>query len=490
MADVLIQEFNETFIRILTEPGIEAELQEKFTFYADNYKFNPRYRNRQWDGKIRLYNKRTKQIYKGLLADIEQFCIENDYTVTYDGDFSTDEFSIKEATDFIKTLNLPDFIELRDYQIETFATCIKNKRRLFVSPTASGKSLILYFIYRYLKKKTLLIVPTINLVNQMESDMIEYGYTGKIHKIQGGTAKDDSDANLYVSTYQSLVSMPDEYFEQFDVILGDESHKWKSKSLIDIMQKATTVKYKFGFTGTLSESTVNALVLTGLFGKIEQIVTTRELIDAGHLSEINIKAICLGYKDDVKSVYHKELRKITDKTKKYAHEIDFLVSNEARNRFIKNLALSLPGNGLILFNRVDSHGIPLHAAIEASTDKPVYLVHGDTGSDDREYIRRIVNTHTDSITLGSMGVFAEGTNIPNINWIILSHPSKSKIKVLQMIGRGLRKSETKSTFTLFDISDDLSLKKNVNYTLTHFGERIRYYIQEKFNYKIFRVTLK
>jgi superfamily II DNA or RNA helicase len=205
-------------------------------------------------------------------------------------------------------------------------------------------------------------------------------------------------------------------------------------------------------------------------------------MDEGYLSDLEIKAITLTYSDEERKLHSKD---------KYEDELKFLYSHPKRNRFIENLALSLEGNTLLMFQRVEGHGIPLYEALCARKgDIPVYYVSGKTEDEDREAVRKIVNTHDKSITVASVGTFATGVNIPNLNNIIVAAPTKSVIRVLQTMGRGLRKTDTKTKCVVFDISDNLSWKKKVNFTLKHFAERLKIYIKEEFKYKRYNVDFK
>jgi superfamily II DNA or RNA helicase len=276
--------------------------------------------------------------------------------------------------------------------------------------------------------------------------------------------------------------MPKEYFRSFDVVIGDEAHLFKAKSLISIMSKLTECKHKFGFTGTLDGTQTNKLVLEGLFGAVKKVITTVELIDQKHLAEFKIKAIVLSYDE--------ETRKSVSKMD-YQTEIDWIVRNPARNKFIKNLALSLKGNSLLLFQFVEKHGDVLYDMIKKAADgRNVYYVAGKTETEDREYIRKIIETESDAIIVASSGVFSTGINIRNLHNVVFTSPSKSRIKNLQSIGRVLRKSESKTAATLYDIADDLSHKSKQNYTIQHFKERVRIYSEEQFPYKIYPVSLK
>jgi superfamily II DNA or RNA helicase len=121
---------------------------------------------------------------------------------------------------------------------------------------------------------------------------------------------------------------------------------------------------------------------------------------------------------------------------------------------------------------------------------PVYYVSGEVDGEDREEIRKIVNTHKKSITVASVGTFSKGVNIPNLHNIIVASPSKSQIRVLQSIGRGLRKTNSKLACEVYDLADDLSTSKKPNYTYKHFAERLQMYMAEDFPYKVYKIDLK
>jgi hypothetical protein len=479
---IKVEKFDEVYNKIYCEPGIGYELNEYFTFEVPGAKFMPAVRNKFWDGKIRMFNTMTCLLYAGLNKYIEEFAKARNYQVEYISDFSADEFSVKEANEFIDSLNIPEKFERRDYQVDAFVYGIRNRRALMLSPTASGKSFIIYLITRYYAKRTLIIVPTTSLVSQLASDFADYGFKSDkfIHRIYAGQDK-QTDKPITISTWQSIYKLPKTYFEQFDVVIGDEAHLFKAKSLTSIMSKLCGCAYRFGFTGTLDGTQTNKLVLEGLFGPVKQVTTTSELIEQKHLSNFRIKAIILKYSDEIRE----QLKKT-----KYQEELDFLVRNEARNRFIKNLALSLDGNNLLLFQFVEKHGQVLYDLIKSEAQVPVFFVHGGVDGDEREEIRRIVQQKEKSIIIASSGTFSTGVNIPNLHNIIFSSPSKSKIRNLQSIGRGLRKSGGKYMATLYDIADDLTWKNRKNFTILHFVERMKIYNEEKFDYKIYQVNLK
>ena len=286
-------------------------------------------------------------------------------------------------------------------------------------------------------------------------------------------------SDVVISTWQSVYDMEPEFFDNFDVVIGDEAHLFKAKSLTTIMTNMRNTKYRFGMTGTLDGATVHELVLEGLFGPIERIARTEDLIEAKHLSELDIKILVLKHPPG-------------KKPETYQEEIDYLVSNESRNRFIRNLALSLKGNTLVLYAYVEKHGMVLDKMMrEKDPNRPIHFVSGGTHADDREDVRTYAETGDDNIIVASYGTFSTGINIRNLHNIIFASPSKSKIRVLQSIGRGLRKAERKTTCKLFDIADDMSTKNgNRNFTLNHLAERVKIYNEENFPYDVHVIKLK
>ena len=485
-ADLILHHKDEAFIRFECDRNVAQELSDYFTFYVPGYQFVPAYKNRLWDGKIRLADLRTFLIYRGLIPYIEKFCTEREYKLAIDPAISvTENFSVIEAEEFVKSLNLPH--QVRDYQLKSFIQAVRNKRLLLLSPTASGKSLILYLIIRHLQmadhKRGLLIVPTTSLVEQMYSDFASYGYDSEqyCHRQYAGKDK-HTNKFLTITTWQSIYKNEKDYFEQFDFVLGDEAHQFKAKSLTTILSGCTNTKYRIGTTGTLDGTQTHRLVLEGLFGPVYKATTTAELIDKGQLAAFKIKCLILKYPDPI----CKEARSWD-----YNQEMEYIVKNTARNEFIRNLVMSLEGNSLVLFQFVEKHGKILYELIKEKTgDRKVFFVHGGTDVDIRESIRAITEKESDAIIVASYGTFSTGVNIRNLHNIIFASPSKSRVRNLQSIGRGLRLGENKEQAVLFDVADDFRIGKFANFTLKHFAERVKIYDEEKFNYKFYNIELK
>lgn len=483
--DLILHKKNEAFIKVECERSVAQELSTYFEFYVPGFQFTPAYRKKLWDGKIRLFDLRSFVIYHGLVPYIKKFCAERKYKVFIDTQISiTEEYSLKEANDFITSLKLP--FEVREHQLNAYVQAIRNKRLVVVSPTASGKSLLLYLIVRHLQitnKKGLLIVPTTSLVEQMYSDFKSYGYDSEkyCHRQYSGKEK-ESDKFLIISTWQSIYKNSPEYFEQFDFVLGDEAHQFKAKSLTTIMTGLVNAKHRIGCTGTLDGTQTHRLVLEGLFGPVYQATTTKELMDKNYLAKFKIKCLILKHPEEVCELARKNKWD-------YQSELEYIVMNSARNKFIKNLALSLKGNSLILFQLVEKHGKVLYELMK-NEDRKVFFVYGKTDVEVRESVREITEKENDAIIIASYGTFSTGINIKNLHNVLFASPSKSKIRNLQSIGRGLRLGDNKDEATLYDISDDMRIGKYVNFTLKHFIERIKIYDEEKFQYKFYNIELK
>lgn len=483
--NIRVQKLNEVLFKIDCERSTAMELSERFSFYAKNFQYHPRFQNKVWDGKIRLFNLKTYTLPCGLKEELIKFAEENGYSIEFEKIPADFEFSVFEAEEFIKALHLPEKFEIRPYQMEAFVNCVRKRRLTALLPTASGKSLLLYLLTRIYSKKTLLVVPRTALVLQMASDFEEYGYNEPIHKITSGVEKLTDDM-LTISTWQSIYKMPKNWFNQFSVIIVDEVHEAKADSLTSIMNKCTHVKYRFGVTGTTDNMEVHEMCITGLFGEIKRFATTAELIKAGYLAEFSIKSIVLKYPEVICKIMYKQ---------EYHAEIDYIVRDHDRNVFLRNLVLSLKGNTLLLFQFVEKHGEILHKMIadKAPLNRKVFYIAGSgagkTDAETREEIRRLVEKEENAIIIASIGTSGMGTNMVRIHNAIFASPSKSKIRNLQAIGRYLRKGEDKTSATLYDIVDDLSTKSYENYALKHFKERMKIYNEEEFPNKIYYVDI-
>jgi superfamily II DNA or RNA helicase len=477
--DIIIHKKDDVYSQIECERSITKELNEYFSFDVPGAKFMPSFKNRLWDGKIRLFDIRNNQIYVGLSEYIYKFATAKKYTIS--GGVRTPlEIDVGTVQSFID--GLQSTVTIRDYQLDAVQHSIRNGRCILVSPTASGKSFIIYILIRYYQQildnsHILLLVPRSSLVEQMYTDFQDYGWDSEkfCHRIYAGKDK-TSPKLVHISTWQSIYQLPKKHFEKYKVIIGDEVHTFAAKSLKTIMQKTTDCPYKFGLTGTLDDAESHHLVLEGLFGSVKKVTTTKQLMDSKQISDLKIIGIVLTYSEDECII------------REYNKEIKFITEHPQRNNLIRNLSIDLKGNTLVLFSLI-KHGQLLHELIKerADVNRKTFFVFGGTNSETRENIRKIVEQERDAIVVASFGVFSTGINIRNLHNIIFASPYKSRIRNLQSIGRGLRMHESKAIAKLYDIADNFN---NNNHTIKHFIKRIGIYNQEEFDYEIIKINLK
>jgi len=493
MSDLKIIKKNDVHLKVECDPSIAQELHSHFSFEVPGAKFHPMFRNRVWDGQVHLFSLFTNEVYVGLKPYVQYFAKENNYTVD-DSEFvvtadKTSRENVKQFVDSLKLSSNEKKIEVRDYQLEAIYNAINDGRRLLLSPTGSGKSLIIYVLLRWHEqfgRRQLIIVPTTSLVEQLYSDFQDYSYFNdwkasyNCYRIYG-TVDKQNDMPITISTWQSIYKLPRQYFKDYKAVYGDECHLFKAKSLTTIMHKCISTPYRIGTTGTLDGTKTHKLVLEGLFGKVFKTTTTKKLIESKQLADLKIFTILLRYPEEERR---------NNKNNTYQEEMDFIVQHYPRNKFIRNLTLDQKGNSLVLFQYVEKHGKSLYDMIlQKAKDRKVFFIYGGTETQQREKARKVTEGETNAIIIASFGTFSTGINIRNLHNIIFASPSKSRIRNLQSIGRGLRIGDSKTKCKLYDIGDDLSWKSKRNYTLMHMIERIKIYADEDFDYNTVEVNL-
>jgi superfamily II DNA or RNA helicase len=493
-----INQVDSVHIKIDCERSAAKELSQFFTFTVPNFQYTPAYKNKLWDGQIRLFNIHTHLLYGGLQYYVTKFAEERNYKIIDNTKNKIGKTPTKDVEKYINEKIKPSLgsnkIKPFKHQVNAITYAINHNRCLLVSPTGSGKSLIIYSLIRYYEsiipedKKILIIVPTTGLVAQMYNDFKDYSsasnwdVNNKCHSIYAGQDK-VSRKKVIISTWQSIYKMPQDYFEQFGAVFGDECHLFKSKSLTAIMSKLTQCPYRIGTTGTLDGSFTHKLVIEGLFGMVYDVVSTKKLMEEELLSELEIECITLQYTPE-------EIQEV--KRVSYQEELKWIVGNNKRNQFLSTLSCTLHGNSLVLFNFVESHGVPLYEMVkkQCGKNRQVFFIHGGTDTEQREEIRQIIDKEKNAILIASYGTCSTGINIRNIHNVIFASPSKSVVRVLQSIGRGLRRSKTKDRVKLYDISDNLCYLKYKNHTMKHLNERIKIYSNENFKWKSVKIQLR
>lgn len=481
MSNIYIQHINESNVQIQCEHGILKEYQQLFSFEIEKKRFHPLVKAGKWDGVIRLID--SKGIApKGLVPDFLKYAVDSGYEVQISPEFKKfkEEFSYNESDYGMK-------FPLYDYQLNAIQRVLDKKRQLIVSPTGSGKSAILAMLMRIIDVKTLIIVPNISLLAQLGSDLENYfaasGWDIEEHcYFIGDGIKPQKKHQFIISTWQSLQRLPPEWFEDFESVICDEVHGASSQVIAKIIGSCTNAFWRVGLTGTLGNSKVNEMSLKGMFGPVYKVITTKELMDDGRVSNVVIKPIILKYPEE----FCKLVRGLP-----YDDEVDVLIKNERRNKFLVGLPMVMKGNSLYLFRFVEDHIDKLKDDFQKrNPDKQIFVVTAATKKNERERIRQLVEVENNVIILSTYSLFSTGISINNLHNVVFASPMASKIKVLQSIGRSLRLHESKSEATVYDIVDDLrgSKKKN-NYALTHFLERFETYTAEKFKVNVKEIQL-
>lgn len=489
---VYLEKIDEVWCRLHAPIDITTEISAFLTFEVPNAAFIKNRIGNKWDGKIRLLKRPGNKTYIGLTNLIKKYCEERSYEFKTNCLFKTDwaEKSKEIFEQFLKEVQIKigrKQAALRDYQEEIIKIGIENTRATFLSATSSGKSVCIYALARFYEtdlkpnEKILIIVPTINLVEQLVENFKEYSfgtewdYSKNIFKIYHG--QKSNNGHIIISTWQSLYNKPKEYFQNIKVVICDEVHTAKANKIAKLFEKMTNAQFRYGFTGTLDDVPLNRFTICGLFGDVFNIINTSKLIESKQASDLKIIATEINYKQ--KPNFFKD----------YQKEIEYLCFNETRNKFICNIASSLKGKTLILVARI-KHGELLEKMLkEQLPEREVYFVYGKTPGDVREEIRQQVENSVNSIIVANVQLFAAGIDIKSLSNVILAHPTKSKIRLLQSIGRILRLHPTKKIAKFFDLGDNLRSGGLNNFAYSQFLQRLKLYMKEKLSIDTRRVTI-
>ena len=499
MADLQINKVNEVRMRILADESIREELNDYFKFQDPGFTPNP---FSKWDGTVRLFTKSSGLIDIGLLYEVFKFAKTNKYTLELDPALKyIQDIPKEEIEEFINSLNAKVRTEdkkyipaiCRDYQFDSIVTAIRHTRCVLELATSAGKSFILYVMARYYRQRrealesnlrTLIIVPSIHLVNQLYENFEEYSegtewkpwyYTQLI--CEGATRYVNKD--IVISTWQGIQNQDKDWFHQFGDVVVDEVHTAKGEKLSYILNNCINCDQRLGVTGTLANTTVAALQVVAHFGSYHKIITARELIDQGYAADIKINMI---------ELQHTMADAIEMNGADYQKEIEFLISHELRNRLIARMALALKGNVAIMFERIDAHMMLVYEILTA-TKKNVFVINGEVKSSDRVAIQKAIEEGEDITLLASYGTMQQGVSIKKLHHLILAHPSKSYIRIIQTLGRLMRIHSTKDVAQIWDLVDNLIYNRMYNHAIRHSHERYKFYLQERHPVKFTKVPM-
>lgn len=513
---VEIKKLNESYAKVVcSESYIEMEIQDKFSFLVPDYKHDPRVKRGHWDGYKRLYNRANKTFPIGLVLPLLRFLKSQKYTYTLDKSLiPNNDISIEDIKSICEEIIDPHDngkpISLYDHQLDAVHHMLSLGRSLCLSSTSSGKSLIIYTALRILQllpeledKKFFVVVPSGHLVEQMYSDFENYANGSTIKWSVGKHCqkiskdyKKSIDRQIVITTWQSLKNIPRYALDSMAALFVDEVHGAKADVLSRIISDSIYCPMKHGLTGSLDGFESNEMFIEGMFGPRKVIMTAKESIDKGVATPIKVNSIILKYSDSIKKDFAEVLYKTEDGKKRnskewYSTEKDFVYSLEQRKKFIKNLALSLEGNTLILFDTIDKYQIPIYEMLKEEYDE-VYLINGDVSNEERDKIKaRMEKGDKKIITLATYGTMAVGVSIKNMKNMIFASSTKAMIRIIQSIGRLMRKHANKNVATIYDVVDDLSMgRKYQGYMISHGKKRVKIYADERHPVKFYPVEIK
>lgn len=486
MSDLIIEKVNSSCVHLVCEDGLSHRFYNVFSAYAPGYRFNPRFKLHVWDGKVRCYNPITQILPIGLLNNLLIWCDQHKIEYSLQGFDKPLRDNIDKA-ELEKQMNsyITAGFQARDYQVNAVHAALTNRRGVLLSCTGSGKSLMIYTFLRYLLDnkdvhRAILIVPSVSLVEQMFSDFRDYGWDDledHVEMLYSGK-KPTFKKEILISTWQSLEKEDPEFFEVYDACVVDECHQAKCNVVTRLLKLMHNAEYKIGTSGTLPTEISEQLQINSVIGNVLFELKSCELIARGYLTKLNIAAIFLKY----------PLSFIEEnKERTYPEEVKMVEEYSNRNKVLNFIIdHTSPMNNMLILVNHRNHLKDVEDYLHKNyPEKKVSIITGDVKAKVREEIRVGIEDEDGTILLATYQTMSTGVNIPKLHAIMLFSNSKSRIKVLQSIGRGLRKHNSKNKVIIYDIVDDLSYKKRTgriakNYCMQHFDERSSYYIEQEF----------
>ena len=401
------------------------------------------------------------------------------------------QFNIELTDKFKEVIFIPELkenliklnLELRDYQEESVRFALKNKSGVIILPTSAGKTLVIATLVKSIQDqhdfKALILVPDIQLVAQTYSDFIDYGIPETEITKWTGSTEPDKNAKIIISNAQILLSEKQDLslLKDIKLLVIDEVHKLKYGNKINKVVEQIPALFRYGFTGTLPDYKIDQWNIFGKIGRVIYFKESIDLRDQNYISQVHVAALKLTYKNTPQFT----TPSMHNPTTGYEEEITWLQTNPYRNAIIIKLVNKSDKNTLIMVDRI-AHGEELLRILQESTNKQVHFVHGAIEIEEREMIRKLMEEHDNVACIAISKIFSTGINIKNLHNIIFAAIGKARIKIIQSIGRSLRKHSSKKLATIFDIWD------NLRYGNKHMVERLALYDREQIPYSVTELT--
>ena len=489
---------NKQLLRVGDATSLELEqLNISLTKRIESWRFNPLVKKGVWDGYI-TYIKDDKWIPAGLWKEVMDVCKEYRFELKINGisELFDREINPESFQSWVEDFFEDSDITPRDYQVEAAYNILKFRKCLSELATSAGKTLISFLTVAYIlekqkAEKILFIVPNVSLVIQASEDFADYNYRNqvniKIQQIYSGQ-KIRAGRNVVIGTYQSLIKKKAEYFDQFDAVIIDETHKAKSQSIKTILSKCKNADYRYGLSGTIPKSgTLDRLTLMAYTGPLITEVSANFLQNEGYIANCRVKVIEMDYATEGAKNAFKEMAFNKYESKDvFKFEQNYIINSPGRLNFICNIISRVRGNSLVLFHRIE-HGKKIYEKLRQESDKTIYYVDGGTDKDIREEYKKKMEAGNEVVIVASYGTFSTGISIKKIHNIFFTESFKSEVIIRQSIGRGLRQHESKDSVTIIDFVDDISSPDWDNYLIRHAKARQKIYREQKFKYDIKKV---
>jgi superfamily II DNA or RNA helicase len=468
--------------------GIDAmdrrALVKMFSYEIPGARYLPAVRLGRWDGKVSYFNL-GGTTYVNLLDKILPFLYDKNYDIEledirdYTTNFTFNEIDEDSFSDRLWPVGHPAAgqpIILRDYQVEIVNNFLKNPQCLQEVATGAGKTLITAALSLSVEQmgRSIVVVPNKDLVKQTEAD---YKNLGLDVGVYFGDRKEWGKTHT-ICTWQSLnVLLKNTKSGDADVTIGefvegvvciiiDEAHQAKADALKELLTGVmSTVPIRWGLTGTIPKEQYAAQALFCTIGPVIHRLSAKELQDQGVLSQCHVNIVQLQDNSEFTN---------------YQSELKFLLENKPRMDKVAEMvqAIALEGNTLVLVDRINA-GQELVSRIPDSV-----FVNGDTKSDKRKAEYDEVATSQTKIIVATYGVAAVGINIPRIFNLVLIEPGKSFVRVIQSIGRGIRKAEDKDFVQIWDVTSSCKFAKR------HLTKRKEFYREANYPFTIEKIAYK
>ena len=494
-------------------------LNTSFSFKDPGAANNWEYKHGFYDGIIRLFDKSNNRLDLGLVTRACQMLRKGVPELKIEvakplwkvfkrpaGDISHDD-----AVSYLKKLKIKNTegtdVSPYDHQYSLFERGVNGRRMSMVACTGAGKSLAQYALSRWFveveKKKTLIIVPSAGLVEQMYHDFRDdYGWTDidnhctliyadskdaltqaeKNMLIRLSIGEEAKMKDVVISTWQSLVRKDPQFFTIFGAVIVDEAHGAKADELRRVVNQCVNADWKLGVSGTIPDSGLDAALIEGSLGRREEIVRSKELIAKGILTPVEIHSLMLPYDMDLRPFVCRQ---------DYRSEFSLVTGNGSRQQVVDVMInagqITTEQNTLILFKHKESIDLMKEFIEKNYPQFKIYIIKGEVKAIDRERYRGEIERSIGNIVLATFGTMKQGVNIKLLHNLMFAEFSKSMYEIIQSIGRILRKHPKKAVARVFDIVDDCSYitrrgagNYTENYAMEHYKQRLSYYMDENF----------